>query len=234
MKRLSRNILLFAILFAVFIMTPAFLSGQFGGYPLLKNGDILDLFTPLVLIPLYWLLFDFDPGHRPTWVETIGFLALAGLWVEGQGIHLAGNAIGHLLQDSNEADLATLVYFLDEVLSHYMWHAAIIGLSALLVLRGWRRPFSGERSGLGFEIAAGLIHGFNIFTASVEGATTPLVLPYTLLVVVMGLAFGRSQFRQQPLLAFFWIAFLTAGILFLGWGLYWGGFPEFSQVGLID
>lgn len=57
MQRLARLTLIFAILFAVFIIAPAFLNGQFAPYPLLKSGDVLDLLTPLVLIPLYWLLF---------------------------------------------------------------------------------------------------------------------------------------------------------------------------------
>jgi len=234
MKTLSRNIFIFAILHLVFIMAPAFLSSQFGAYPLLKNGDILDLFTPLVLIPMYWLLLDFSAANPLRRNEKILFLVLAALWVEGQGIHLAGNAIGHLVPDGSEGDLASLVHFLDETLSHYMWHLAMVGLAGLLLWRQWQHPFHGERSGLGLEIGAGVIHGFNVFTASVEAVTTPLLLPFTLLVVVFGLARGRSQLREQPLLAFFLVTFLVAGVLFLGWGIYWGGFPEFSQVGIID
>ena len=34
-------------------------------------------------------------------------------------------------------------------------------------------------------------------------------------------------------LAFFFIACLVAVVLFGGWGLYYGGFPQFSDVGLI-
>ena len=43
---------------------------------------------------------------------------------------------------------------------------------------------------------------------------------------------GRGAFLTT-LVAFFLVACLLAAILFAGWGLYWGGFPEFSEVGLI-
>ena len=44
---------------------------------------------------------------------------------------------------------------------------------------------------------------------------------------------GRLTRLGIPLLAFFFIASLVAIVLFSGWSLYWGGFPEFSDVGLI-
>ncbi len=53
----SRLILIFALAFAILIITPAFLSQQFAPYPLMKTGDVTDVLTPVILIPLYWLLF---------------------------------------------------------------------------------------------------------------------------------------------------------------------------------
>ena len=38
---------------------------------------------------------------------------------------------------------------------------------------------------------------------------------------------------QQPLLAFFFVACLVAALLFAGWRLYWGGFPQFTEAGLL-
>jgi hypothetical protein len=62
MKRLSFLIPAFAIAFAVFFIAPALLSEQFYPYLLMKIGDVLDIFTPLVLLPLYWLLYH--TGHK--------------------------------------------------------------------------------------------------------------------------------------------------------------------------
>jgi hypothetical protein len=164
----------------------------------------------------------------------MAFLLLAVLWVEGQGMHLAANAIGHLIQELPGGDADTLTYFLDEVLSHYIWHIGLVGLSALLIYRQWRNPFAGERSGLGFETAGGILHGLTYFIIVVEAGTAPLGVPYALLVVIFTLIWGRTKLRQQPILAFFFVTCLVATLLFLGWGLYWGGLPQFSEVGIIE
>jgi len=234
MKRLSKLTLAFAILFAVFIVLPGLISNQFAPYELLKNGDILDLFTPLVLIPLYWLLFQIAPDKKPSQGEVIAFLVLAAMWIEGQGMHLAANAIGHLTKDIVGSDIETLTHFLDEVLSHYLWHLGLVGLSVLLIYRQWKNPFIESKGGMGMVIAAGIIHGFNYFLTIVEAATTPLGVPFAVLVVLATAIWGRKNLRQQPVLTFFFVAYLVATLFFLGWGLYWGYLPEFSQVGIID
>ena len=38
---------------------------------------------------------------------------------------------------------------------------------------------------------------------------------------------------RKPILAFFLISCLVALLFFGGWGLYWGGIPQFTDVGLI-
>src|SRR5574341_2595098 len=117
MKRIARLTLVFAIAYAVLIISPAFLSQQFGPYPLMKTGDVTDLFTPLILIPLFWLLMVAGSDQPPARREALIFMALAGLWVLGQGMHLVANSIGHLLEDAAESDAWTLTHFYDEVLS---------------------------------------------------------------------------------------------------------------------
>ncbi|WP_019508008.1 hypothetical protein [Pleurocapsa sp. PCC 7319] len=234
MQRLAHLTLIFAIVFAVFIITPAFLSGQFALYPLLKNGDVLDLLTSLVLIPLYWLLFQIHPRRSPNQKEMLVFLLFAALWVEGQGMHLVANSIGHLTSADSGSEVQQLTHFYDEILSHYIWHFGLAGLSALLIYRQWQNPFIKQRSGLKFEITAGIIHGFNYFIDVVESATTILGVPFAVGVVIFTLIWGRQHLRQQPILAFFFVSYLIACLFFLGWGLYWGGLPEFSEVGIID
>ena len=59
MKRLSLLTLVFAILSVVFFLLLIFLRTPFGLYPLMSYQDALDLLTPLILIPIYWLLFRF-------------------------------------------------------------------------------------------------------------------------------------------------------------------------------
>ena len=234
MQRLARLILIFAILSAVFIIAPAFLNRQFALYPLIKEGDVLDLLTPLVLIPLYWSLFNLSRDRSPSQKEILAFLVLTGLWVEGQGMHLAANSIGHLIQPSVSNEIKTLTHFYDEILSHYIWHFGIVGLSALLIYRQWKNPFFNKRSELRLEIGAGIIYGFVYFIDVVESATTPLGVPFAVGVVIFTLFWGWQNLHKQPILVFFLVTYFVASLLFLGWGLYWGGLPEFSKVGIID
>lgn len=234
MQRLARFTLVFAILFAVFIVSPAFLSQQFAPYPLMKNGDVFDLFTPLVLIPIYWILFELGRDRGPSPKEITAFLVLSAFWVEGQGMHLAANAIGHLTENLPGTDVESLTHFFDEVLGHYLWHIGLVGLSALLLYRQWTHPFTEGTYSAWLVIAAGIIHGFNYFITVVEAATTPLGVPFAVLVLLFAGIWGGAKLKQQPLLAFFLVTYLVACLFFLGWGLYWGGhLPEFSKVGII-
>ena len=234
MNRLSRLVLVFAIAFTVLLIGPSILSKQFGPYPLIRTGEVLDMLSPLVLVPLYWLLYQLGRGRAPRPGGILVFLVLVALWVEGQGMHLPANSIGHLLRELKGSDAHSLTHFYDEVLSHYFWHFAVVGLSALLMFRQWRNPFVEERAALRLESVAGTIYGFTFFLMIVEARTAWLGVPFAVLVSVFGLVWGRQKLRQQPLLAFFFVAYLVATVFFLGWAIYWGGLPEFSAVGIID
>lgn len=234
MTRLSRLTLIFAIAFAVLLIAPALFAQQFGLYPLMKTGDVIDLLTPLVLIPLYWLLLRIDPKKPFGVSEMIVFLVLASMWVEGQGMHLSANSIGHLLESTKDTDVYTLTHFYDETLSHYLWHSGMVVLTVLLLWRQWRYPFIGEQSTLRWEIAAGVIYGITYFIIVTEAGTASLGLPFAILVTLFGAVWGRARLRQQPVLAFFFVAHALALLLFIIWMVNFGGrLPQFSEVGLI-
>ena len=234
MLRLSRIILIFSILFAVFIVGPAMLSNQFGPYPLMKNGDILDIFSALILLPLDWLMFQLKPGQLPRQSEMIAFMVLAAAWASGQGMHLSANSIGHLLLELKDSDIYALTHFYDELLSHFIWHIGLIGLSALLILRQWKNPFEGTSRGLGLVIAAGIIYGFTYFLTIVEAGTTLLGVPFALLAVLFILVWARKRLKEEPMVTFFLCAYLLAILLFGIWAILNDGrLPEFSEVGII-
>lgn len=234
MKRLSIVALIFSVAFLLFFMAPPFLNKQFGIYPMMKVGDVLDIFTPLILIPLYWILFRLDADKAPGLKANIIFLLFAAFWVEGQGMHLASNSIGHLLKGMEGSDIYKLTNFYDEVLSHYLWHFGIFGLSALVIFRQWRNPFAEGQSVLWLPILAGVIHGFTLFIIVIEAQTAPLGVTFAILVTLLGLIWGRRRFGQRPMMLFFFVACIVATIFFAGWGVYWHGLPEFSEVGIID
>ncbi len=239
-NRISYITLLLAISSLVFLLLLVFLRFGFQPYPLVSYQDVFDLLTPLVLIPIYWLLFKFASGEDSCLSEEIAFIVLTVFWVQGQGMHLSANSINNLIEtlaksqviDIKPTDIYRLTYFFDEHLSHYLWHIGLLGLAALLIYREWKRP--AEKSNTWWAaILAGIIYGFTYFCIFLEGKNVVMGLPFAILVVAFTLISERSRLAQRPLLTFFFISFLFACLLFTGWGLYWGGFPEFSDVGLI-
>jgi hypothetical protein len=233
MKRPSLLILVFSITFLVFFMLPPFLNQKFGSYPLMKVADVFDLFTPLVLIPLYWLIYRLDGKSAPTRGEDVCFMIFTAFWVLGQGMHLAANSIGHLLNGMEGTDIYKLSHFYDEVLGHYLWHFGVVGLSAILIFRQWRKPLVEGGISTWLVILAGIIYGFTYFALIIEGATTPLGVTFTVLAVLLMAIYARKVMTKQPVLCFFFIAYAFALLLFIGWGIYWQGLPEFSEVGII-
>jgi len=225
-------IFLFAFSFAFFILVPPLLSQPFPPYPSIHWADVLDLLTSLVLIPLYWLLFTDSGRNARSHPSTIVFLILASVWVEGQAMHLAANSIANLLGQGS-AGINSLVHFYDEVLSHYLWHAGIIALSLLLLFYGARAPASPPRPGWGWIIPAGLLYGLTCFLAFVEGATVPLGLPAAVLIIVGLIVVLRHQILTHNLVGFFFLGYSIALVLLAVWGIYWKGFPELSEVGLL-
>jgi len=143
MKRLSLLTLVFAILSFVLFILLVFLRIHFHLYPTMSYQDAIDLLTPLVLIPIYWVFFRDASIKRSSLPEEIAFVALAVFWVEGQGMHLSANSISNLIVnlshdltiDITGTDIFNLTYFFDEHLSHYLWHIGVLGLAALLIYR---------------------------------------------------------------------------------------------------
>lgn len=234
MKRLPLLTLIFAILFAVFFLLLIFFRFPFGLYPLMSYQDALDHLTPLVLIPIYWLLFKRASSEPASKAAEIAFMVLAASWVLGQGMHLSANSVNNLSEKLAKAgtldilgtDIYKLTYFYDEYLSHTVWHLGIVGLAALLIYRAWRSP-EGMPTSWGFAGAAGFIHGLTLFMVFDEGQTASLLgFPFSVIITLIFIVWGRKKLAHSPILAFFFITFLVALILLAGWWLYWGCFTE--------
>jgi hypothetical protein len=103
------------------------------------------------------------------------------------------------------------------VVGHYLWFAGLYVLVAALVLALRQVDVTGRWR---WPLAA--LFGLTAATNGVEGGTAV----FTLLVAAAFCAWGR-RLRQPVLLT----AFGVTLVLLAGWGLYWQGFPQFSELG---
>ncbi len=231
---LAAALLAYAVVLAVFLLVPPFLMLSVGPPEKFTLQEAADLLTPLVVIPLAWLVFDLAGGLGRR--GLVVFLVLAALWVEGQGIHLAANAIG----DAFPHDAVDVFYrtvpgeldlWLDEVLSHWMWHVAWVGLAILMLAAATRGPVGPQRRTSVTAAVAGLVHGVTFFLVSVEGVTTLLGIPASILILAWCLGAGRRGLLHQPVVTFFLVSTIVTLFGYLVWGARndWT-LPEFSKV----
>jgi hypothetical protein len=235
----SRLILTFAALSLFFLVLLVFLRTPFPPYPLVSWQDVLDLLTPVVLIPVCWAMYRRTTARGASEPADLAFVTFAAVWILGHGMHLSANSIHNLVDaatrrhtlDIAGSDLYRLIYFYDEHLSHPVWYAGILALAGLLVVREARTP-AGIATVPWVTWVAGVVYGFTLFCIFVEGQTVYLGLPFAAIAAAYTLR-TRRELGQRPLGAFFGVAFLAALLLFLAWGLKWRGFPQITDVGLI-
>jgi hypothetical protein len=234
--RLPAALLAYSVALAAFLLVPPYLKAPVGPPQAFTMQEAADLLTPLVVIPLAWLVFDLAGGLGRR--GLVAFLVLAALWVEGQGIHLAANAIGDAFpHDAVEAFYGTapgtLDLWLDETLSHWMWHAGWIGLSLLMLAASTQNTARAPQRASAMAAASGVILGATFFLVTVEGVTTLLGIPATIVILAWCLVAARRGLVRQPVVT----SFLVAGVVTLAGYIAWAAMngwtlPEFSKVGL--
>jgi hypothetical protein len=238
--KLSLWLLIFAFNYAFFHILPAFLNYE------IKNkfmvADLFDLLTPFVMIFLTYQIYrilvsDAVENSNSYARSSVVVILILGMitFVEGHGMHLSANAIArHLTPPS---PLFALDYFFDETLGHILWDNGIILLSIGLVLIGF--SFSPERLSIGkpiLIILASLFYGFTYFVNAVEGQTFIFTFPLAV-ILPLGILWlmrqRRSSLLRNPVLSFYFFAYILACCLFIIWGIWHHGFPEFSELGWI-
>jgi hypothetical protein len=199
------RLLVFAGAVFVFQQVPSFAG---------RTGTWIDLATPLVVVAVAaWALQD---APRPVLVLA---LVAAILYVDGHGIHLAANDIGHFRVTGRAEEVR---HFWDERWGHIEWHLGLLGLLAALALadRGRGRPSRAE-------LAAAILLGWTLFTNTVEGQDWFLTVGAAIGFVALALR------RRSP------TAIACAGATVLGsaligiWAAWHGGVPQFTDVGLL-
>ncbi len=235
-NQLPWALLAYAVALAVCLLVPPYLTASVGPPTAFTLQEVADLLTPLIVIPLAWLVYDLAGGLGRG--GLVAFLVIAAVWIEGQGIHLAANAIGDAFpHDAVKAFYGTepgdLDLWLDETLSHWMWHAAWVALSILIVAAATRGPVTVASRPSVTAAAAGLLHGVTFFLVTVEGVTGLLGIPASILMLAWTAVTARRGLAGRPVAMFFLVASLTSLLGYLVWGALHGWtLPEFSKVGL--
>jgi predicted membrane channel-forming protein YqfA (hemolysin III family) len=216
----------FGVAYLLLVAGPPLLGQASAPYPLLSTGDLLDFVTPLVLLPLSGVVFLAAAPSPTSRLEVMGLVALSILWVQGQAMHLAANAIGHYVVDTG-TDLGVLVAFLDEDLSHLMWHGAVIGLAGMTMYRSAGAPPHILASGAGTAVAiGGGLFGFTYFLMVVEGRTWPFGLSAAVLAAIFGWVLSEGRPLQRPALGLY----LVGAVVALGLSVVWGAINDWQLV----
>jgi hypothetical protein len=217
--RLPRALLAYSAALAVFLLVPPTLKSTVGPPTAFTAQELVDLFTPVVVLPLAWLVLDATGGIDRS--MGLAFVAVAALWASGQGIHLAANAIGDAFQAGPPRDAfyaseaGDLDHFLDEDLGHWLWHAAWMSLSLVFLVRALTGG-AGAWPGGALAAVAGLIHGATFAIVTTEGGTTPLGVPVSIGLLAVALAAIRRR-PAHPIIQFLAVSSATSLGLYLVW-----------------
>ena len=189
-------LLAYALALAVFLLPLMLLTSTVFGIEGFTLQELLDLFTPLAILPLGAAAMWLAGGTGPRW--WLALLLVAIVWTEGQAIHLATNAIDDLIEGSGspaalEGPVYDLAHWFDEVLSHWLWHIGWVGLSTLLLAAAATRgPWASLTAGAGaVTVAAGVIHGLVFGITTIEGVTALLGIPASAALLIGAWAVRR-------------------------------------------
>jgi hypothetical protein len=208
-RNAGRALVVFALAFAVFHHVPSFAGDT--------AGDWVDLFTPFAVVGAAALVLGRGVPPLALVVAIVGTI----LYVDGHGIHLAANSIGH---ENLTGDAKDVTHFWDEVWGHIEWHLGLFVLIGSFCLAERVRPV---QIGRGHAVLAALLLGWTFFTSTVEGGTWWLELAATAVFVPWALS------ARRPLLTACAAAFALGAVLIGIWAVWHGGVPQFSEVDLL-
>jgi hypothetical protein len=223
-RRLPVALFAYAAALALFLLVPPVLHATVGPPGGFTAQEAVDLFTPIVVLPLAWWILDCLGGLSRR--ELLVFLVIAIVWVEGQAIHLATNAIGDVFSPGTErgtfyaTEAGDLDHWFDEGLGHWLWHLAWAALSILMLWRATvRRTWPTPAGAL--AIVAGLIQGMTFFFVTVEGETTLLGIPLSLFIVAWTAreTLGGST---NPVFRFFLVSSAVTLLVYAVWVIAYG------------
>jgi hypothetical protein len=187
--------------------------GPLGDLGAARWADWVDLAVPYAVLGSAAATLAATRPDRWTWALLC---AVGILYTQGHGIHLAANAIA-------EVEPSDTVHLWDETVGHWLWYSGLAGIVATLAHAV--REVPAARNVWALVLSLGF--GFTICTNSIEGGTPALGLVSGIVFVTWGL---RARGRLPEVLV---PAYSLAFVGLAGWGIYWQGFPQPSELGWI-
>ncbi len=222
-RRLSLALLGYALALAVFLVVPPTLRNTVDGLTGFTWQELLDLFTPLAVLPVAAAALRLAGATGSRW--TMAILVVAIVWVEGQAIHLAANGIDDAAREATGAGVpgaaGEVTHWLDERLSHWLWDAGWVGLSGLFLAAGAHERLRGgaAAASVALVVGAAVVHGLIFGITTVEGVTALLGIPASAVL----LAAGAALVRRGSLLGLF---LAISGAVTLGGYAIWAALNE--------
>lgn len=178
-------------------------------------ADWVDLFTPWAVLGLGLVVLLRAEGPRRL---LLAFAAAGLLYTEGHALHLSANSISNV-QSSG------VIHLWDEVVSHYVWYSGALAVLVVLTL-ALKDALPPSRAWVGYALtpllAVTLLNGW------IEGGVP--VLGFVSCAVLLGVAWPH---RRAAVGRFALVTAVLALLALTGWGLYWGYFPQYSELGWI-
>lgn len=201
----------------------AFAVGQQAGTAFRFLGDVgdtrwadwVDLLTPWVVLGLGLVVLLRAAASRRL---LIGYAAAGLLYAEGHALHLSANSISNV-------ESSGIIHLWDEVVSHYLWYVGAIAVVVVLVL-ALRESAPPARTWAGYALTPLL--AITLLNGWIEGGVP--VLGFVSCAVLLSVAWPS---RRSAVGRFALVTAVLALLALAGWGLYWGYFPEYSELGWI-
>jgi hypothetical protein len=237
-------ILLIVAPFALLLGRAISTGGLIGYMRTADVGDLL-LLSPLYGVILIYLLFYMARYQAPAAIQVV-FISFSFLFIFGQAMHLTANAINTFateVRDYKEIlpnDLYTLIFDLDERLSHWILLAASIGLIGAWFIydRLLISPPVFPKNRI-LIVLVGVIWGIVMAISVIEARMVLLGIPVILLLAVLWIWYWRRSNQrlgefavERPYTGFVAMLVISCLLFFLVWGLIFGSFPQPSELGI--
>jgi hypothetical protein len=237
-------VLLIVAPFALLIGREITRGGLIGYLRAADAGDLL-LLSPLYVIILIYMLFYMTRYGAPARIQ-MAFIAFSFVFVFGQSMHFTANAINTFATEVNDykdilpKDLYTLIFDLDERLSHWILLGGAIGLIAIWFLYD-RKQLSPPLfpNNLILVVLVGAIWGMVMALSVIEARMVIISLPVLFFLAGLWIYYWRRSGHrlvefaiQRPFTGFVIVLVIFSLTFMFVWGVLNGGFPQPSELGI--